>query len=72
MGRWGDELFQNDTAMDFLHDCVEWIAQRIQQSLDDDHGYPDQPVLAAVCCLRSILSETPQSRHMLKRADIEE
>lgn len=71
MGRWGDEVFQNDTALDTLHDCVGWLTGRIQESLTENEGDPDQPVLAAVCCLRALLVGIPQARRILNRENVE-
>ena len=69
MGRWGDEPFQNDAALDFLNDCLDYVKRRIQEALTDD-DYPDPPVLAAVCCLRAILEKIAPARRLLSAEEV--
>jgi hypothetical protein len=60
MGTWGTGTFDNDAASDFLDEAVQQLRQFIDEDLTKsaEDSVLERSVLAAVSCLRAILSGT--------------
>jgi hypothetical protein len=56
MGSWGAEIFESDTALDFLGDIIDQIEKAIDRDLEAARTDTtiERPVMAAVAILRAL------------------
>ena len=75
MGAWGSDIFQDDTALDFVGDLAHSLVQMLHDHLGASRFLEDRiigpDVSAALACLRALALGIDSTRTCLSRSEVD-
>jgi hypothetical protein len=76
MGIWGDGVFDNDDASDFLGDTVRGLCQQVRDDIAAlgkrrGGGSPVRPAVAAIACLSAIAKAIDEAKFSMQKSEVE-
>jgi hypothetical protein len=76
MGSWGPQIFDSDTALDYLGELIDSIEQTIEADLDSmrtkrGRQVIERPTLAALAALSALAKALPPAARRVSRSKVQ-